>query len=365
MKKSLIALAALAATASFAQSSVTLSGLVDAGYQAIDYKGAKVNGVANNGSATSTIQISGSEDLGGGLKANFKLNSDFDVTRNTVNQGIVSTTNGGTTNSTWLNSEKKVGVSGGFGNVEFGVINNYSLSAFGVGNNFGTAVGGGWRAVTMTDSFGGAASAPRFENTVAYSTPTFSGFTATVRTGKKQTKAADAGVYNTTQFNYDAVGFTEYGVAYNNGPLNVALAVQEQDGVNVAGAAANTKGKLTTLGANYAIGAAKVFALYQTNKYDNNGKDTNFMSGGVDYAMGAITLKALYGVHKNDLATGDKKSNILGLGADYALSKRTALYARYENINDKAGFVANPSNLAAVAGETTRTRTALGVRHSF
>ena len=63
---------------------MTLSGNIDAGYQAINLKGGKSAGITNNGSSTSTIQISGTEDLGGGLKANFKLNSDFNPTTPTA-----------------------------------------------------------------------------------------------------------------------------------------------------------------------------------------------------------------------------------------------------------------------------------------
>ena len=364
MKKTLVALAALAAFGAQAQSTVTLSGNIDAGYQSIDYKGQKVSGVGHNGMSTSTIQFAGKEDLGAGLSANFKINSDFDLTRNQANGGSTGASAGAATSSTWLNSEKKVGLtSAKLGTVEFGVINNYALTALATGNNFGTAIGGGFRALSMTDSFGGAASAPRFDNTAAYTTPSFSGITGTVRKANKQTKPSN-GTFGSNQFTYDSVGVTEYGLAYANGPLNVAFSAQVQDGVDVTGAAANTKGKLNTLGANYTVGKAKLFLMNQTNKYDNNGKNTTFMSAGVDYAMGAVTLKALYGSLKDKLeTTTDQKSDILGLGADYALSKRTTAYARYESIKDVSNFVANPATLTGT--DTTRTRTAIGVRHTF
>jgi len=74
MKKSLIALAALAATASFAQSTVTISGLVDASYHAVSGNGTtattKLNSISTSvGSATSAINLNVLEDLGGGMKA--------------------------------------------------------------------------------------------------------------------------------------------------------------------------------------------------------------------------------------------------------------------------------------------------------
>ncbi|MEY2792008.1 MAG: Gram-negative porin, partial [Pseudomonadota bacterium] len=71
MKKSLVALAALAATSAFAQSSVQIVGGFDVGYQQLNIRGAKVTqSAASNGSYTSNVIFKGTEDLGGGLKAN-------------------------------------------------------------------------------------------------------------------------------------------------------------------------------------------------------------------------------------------------------------------------------------------------------
>jgi len=84
MKKSLIALAALAATGAFAQSSVTLTGTFDpsiANAKTTYGNGASVsqNFVRNNSQGTSQITVKGVEDLGGGLKASFLLENDFDT----------------------------------------------------------------------------------------------------------------------------------------------------------------------------------------------------------------------------------------------------------------------------------------------
>ena len=61
----------------------------------------------------------------------------------------------------------------------------------------------------------------------------------------------------------------------------------------------------------------------------------------------------------NDKTSDNIDKKIAGIGADYALSKRTALYARYDTRD------ANKNNAAdtAVAGSTKRT--AIGVRHTF
>ena len=80
MKKSLIALAALAtvATAAQAQSSVAVYGLLDAGVSSnftANSSGQTLTAAANGILATSRLGFRGTEDLGGGLKANFNLES--------------------------------------------------------------------------------------------------------------------------------------------------------------------------------------------------------------------------------------------------------------------------------------------------
>ena len=77
MKKSLIALAVLAASgAAMAQSSVTLYGIADVVIHKDDNVSAKLS---SGGVSTSRWGVKGSEDLGGGLKANFNLESDVNM----------------------------------------------------------------------------------------------------------------------------------------------------------------------------------------------------------------------------------------------------------------------------------------------
>ncbi len=383
MKKSLVALAALAATSAFAQSSVTLSGNVDAAYATINYKGQSVSGITNNGSSTSTIQLSGTEDLGGGLKANFKLNSDFNVTSTNGNAGyggvMYTGSNTGVAGSagSWLNSEQFVGLSGGFGTVQAGVVNNLSLSAGGTGNPFGTAIGSGFRALYNTDvigtmgSAGTAGSAVRYDHSIKYISPTINGFSLALYNVSKNDKAS-SDQFSTTFGNYDRAGVTETALNYNKGPINVSYASQSVKGRDITQLNASTgvlvNTKLNTLGANYTMGNTTLFLLNQTSEATTASaktRDTKYTSFGVRQVMGATTLLAQMGTLSNDVTNTADKSKLTGLGADYALSKRTNAYFRYESIDDKNGYVANPSKLAAVTGDNKRTRTAIGVRHTF
>jgi predicted porin len=387
MKKTLVAIASLAAVSAFAQSSVSITGNIDAGFQANTYKGVNVSGIANNGASTSTIQLNGVEDLGGGLRATFKLNSDFNPTAGQGNAGyggvatgqsagITSTTGVAGSSGSWLNSEMKFGLAGGFGEIYTGVVNNLTLDAGGTGNPFGTAIGSGFRALYNTDvigilgTSGTAGSIVRHDHAFLYVTPSFNGLTASIYNVKKN-DASTTDAFSTTFGNYDRAGVDEYNVKYNQGPINLSMTNQKQTGVGLTQLNASTgvlvDTKLQTLGANYALGNAKFFFMNQTSKVTStSSNNASYRSAGATYTMGAITWLAQAGSLTNkSVTTGDNKSTLIGLGADYALSKRTSLYGRYESIADKSGYVINPSKLTAVSGDTTRVRSAIGIRHTF
>jgi predicted porin len=365
----------LAATGAFAQSSVQIDGVMDAGLQSIDYKGTRVNGIANNGSSTSQINFRGTEDLGGGLKANFRVETDWNTVSNNGNTGKVpaaTTTATGTTTptaatyttalsggaaSTFGNGEVRVGLSGGFGSIDMGAVNYNTLGTYLTGQPFGTAIGSGFRSIYVNDAQ--ATSQVRSDNSVKYVSPSFSGLNASLYYAGKQTKATSTD-FSTTFGAYDMQGTTELGVNYANGPLAASFSSLKQDYKQVG--TGTTDSKINTLGANYAFGAAKLFGLYQTNKKSDNSVNNKTFTISGTYTMGSVVLMAQAGQLKN---VADKKSKLFGLGADYNLSKRTAVYARYESVDDNAGIAPNPATVVGTTGETARTRTAIGVRHAF
>jgi predicted porin len=402
----LAALATLAATGAFAQSSVQIDGVMDAGYQAINYKGTKVNGINGNGASTSQINFRGTEDLGGGLKANFRVETDWNTVSNKGNTGFVNGTTTGPTatagsvylanansgGGTFGNGELRVGLSGGFGAIDLGAPNNFSLDANLAGQPFGTAIGSGFRGLTRTDSGTMAASGVRFDNSVRYVSPSFNGVTAGLLYVAKNSKAnagtaATSGTasqafdFSTALGAYDYSGVQELALKYNNGPINVAFANQVTNAIdieNLVGAAGYTKRTMNTLGANYAFSNG-LKAFVHTQDLQNKtaagvtANKTGYYAVGATYTMGAHTLMAQTGEYKfketnstsqATLALLGKKSTISALGYNYALSKRTTVYARYEVIDDKAGAITKVATLD-VAGETKRTRTALGLSHAF
>jgi len=157
-KKTLIALAALSAAASFAQSSVTISGTFDPSVQnqKVTYAGgASVsnNLIGNNGQGTSQITFKGVEDLGGGLKASFLLENDFNARYDARgNEGTTSAGVNGTNFGT-SGGEQYLALEGGFGKIQAGAANTPSLTAQASRQPFSTKIGSGFNGVLGTATF--------------------------------------------------------------------------------------------------------------------------------------------------------------------------------------------------------------------
>jgi len=383
MKKSLVALAALAATSAFAQFSI--DGVYDVGYQQIDYKGNKVTGVNGNGSSTSQLNLRGTEDLGGGLKASFRVETDWNSVSNGANMGgMTGTATSPSGNlSSFGNGELRAGISGPFGTINAGAVNMNGLTTFVTGQPFGTAIGGGYGSVTRVNTTGNAV---RADNSVMYVSPAFSGLTLTLYKAMAQTKAAATTFSNALGY-YDHAGSQEVGLNYASGPIAASFSQLKQNKTGIGTNATttpydNAETTLTSIGANYTMGALKLFLLNQTNKNDaTNRINMAFTSMSATYTMGNTVLmaqsgtfdnKAAYGSANTNGATVVDKSNLLGLGVDYNLSKTTALYVRHESIKDKANILGGYYSAAASVFDTasgsvgeTRKRTAVGLRMGF
>jgi len=89
MKKTLVALAALAATASFAQSSVTISGQLDAGFASTtSTAGITATNVSSGYFGANRLRFVGVEDMGGGMKTNFWLEMQPGFNGSTSGNGL-------------------------------------------------------------------------------------------------------------------------------------------------------------------------------------------------------------------------------------------------------------------------------------
>lgn len=318
MKKSLIALAVLGSVAGVAQaqSSVTLYGLVDvyAARVKAGPAGAEVsNTVLNSGGLlTSRWGVTGSEDLGGGLKAIFKLEQGFDASRGTAAGG------------TAFDRQAWVGLEGGFGTVQVGNVWSAFDDVFYIGNAvfdsfvFSPGSGGFSLAGNPVMSVYNYNDKPR--NAIRYTTPNFGGFSATVSHGLDEVSTA-----KTDQ--------TDFNVQYANGPLTVAFAYQLQR--ESSAITAGEDRKFSYLTAAYDLGPVVLRGgVGQTREV--LAAKTNDYQFGVDFPLSsALTLSAGYAGSKDKDVTPEVKRQGLALGATYSLSKRTLVYAALNSSKQK------------------------------
>jgi predicted porin len=269
MKKSLIALAAMSAfaTAAQAQSSVTIYGSIDMGYTSNEtdwsdaasgatrntnyaaMKDTKTSGFNQSSPLTSSrLGFRGTEDLGGGLAANFNLEYGFDgngaltTTNATPNSGVRTAIVGLSDKAMGsINIGRQLsGVHGtvtGFnplaGNNMVGdILYSTAFRAHAVSNvrANGTTTSGAagaagtnpFLASTATPAVGDdLRDATRLNNSISYVTPAFSGFTARVDyANDKRNTAAGATLTDATQVTAKHQGLT---VNYAGGPVRLAV----------------------------------------------------------------------------------------------------------------------------------------------
>jgi len=388
MKKTLVAIAALASVSAFAQTTVTITGVADAGYQSGSEFGQTAKAVTQNGSRTTALKFVGVEDLGGGLKAKFQIGTDPSLTANDGNYFNSATTTAGTfgTNVTangtaqtrgqssaqsgLVGAEQNyVGLEGGFGQVQFGTINTHTLSVFGdASQKFGTAVGSGYKK----GIYGGYT---RYENSWMYNTPTVNGFSARYQSA----------VGNNSQYALASSSvvlrrptITEFGASFDQGPLTIKAAlITSKAALNEAAASANIVTKIQTGSAAYDFGVAKVSVGMQ-NITDNTASTPlstkasniavvapvgswNLMANSGTYSYGAGSLASTLGA--------GAKSTITGYGAHYNLSKSTYVYLMNES-QSLGGYDMSTTIINGAAGSNTtssrsRRLTALGISTAY
>lgn len=308
MKKSLIALAVLAASgAVMAQSSVTLYGVADVGIAKSGQTAAGVknktemsaSGLMNNG--TGRIGFRGVEDLGGGLKASFRYE-----------QGINAES--GATATAVFNRQAWLALEGGFGGLRMGRAFTPSYAAVDYWELTGTA-----NYCVVCLQFGYAGGPSRDNSQFTYTTPNMGGFQGQLSYIFKQDTGSEA--------KYDVA------LMYGNGPLKTAFSYNKVKGVS--GNAA--------LGASYDFGSFKLAGSLQ----DGVGETKGFTLGG-SVPMGAFKFTL-------DIARDtDAKDTDFLLEAKYSLSKRTTVYAAYlRDGEEKRAATASKNNIG------------IGVRHNF
>jgi predicted porin len=396
MKKLLIASAALAMVAGTvqAQSSVTVYGLIDMGYteaengRTLSSGATTTNKVKSTGNgdgalATSRFGVRGTEDLGGGTKANFVLEYDLvDVgAGGNGQQNAATTTNTSQTAAannagfgarySWVGLEDAKLGQLRLGRQEQSIHSVVVAGSAGAANNVtGALYSAGLADVSTND----ASVRPHnvFVNrAVTYISPKFSGVNVELQTAEQEITTGTASPAKASE--------TGASIKYSAGKLAVAYGMATSKST-ASGNTSVTKGEQQAISASYDLGMVKVFALNTERKNTAGGAlvaKTKITELGVQAPMGKTTLwaSAFDGDRDGSVNTaitamttaedmtafGKTSADVSGfqLGARYDLSKRTAVYAIYGEQEVKA-------NVGAASGAKVKSDAlALGVRHSF
>lgn len=382
MKKLMLAGASLGTLvlplSSFAQSSVTLYGLIDEGFNYTSNVGGHSNEQLASGFAQgSRWGLKGSEDLGGGMKAVFQLENGFDV-----NNG-------------------KLGQSGRmFGRQAYVGLSSASLGTITVGRQYDSVVdylapltaNGNWAGYLLSHPFDNdnTDNSLRLNNSIKYTSNTYSGLTF-------------GGLYG---FSNQAGGFANnrsysVGAQYVGGPLSMAATYMQ---INNPGA--NSGGSLATddtaffagrervwgAGLNYTIAEAATLGFVYTHTDLNNATGSvyvgNFANTANSLKFDNFEVNLKYQFTKNVFAgamynytigkfngnAGDSKPkwHQFGLMADYQLSTRTDLYVQgmYQHVSG-GNASASPLDQAYITGADAPSSTQnqflgrVAIRHLF
>jgi len=399
MKKSIVAAAAMAATASFAQ--VSIEGSLDMGLIAKTApmtSAGKTEGTIlfkGNGSSTSSIRFKGNEDLGGGMRAGFWLEFNPDLSDSSTMDNSSSFAN--TYNGTPFNGEQYVSLAGNFGEVKLGNVNAGFYKTAMMASPLGTAIGSGYSgsgfarlgtaALGIQSGTGsGVSRIIRHEKMFSYTTPVANGFSAQFDYANGNDNSSTSTTNNDT--------YAGLALNFSSGDLNMSYALANQKfGTNSLASMSKIASSTTTcvttsnvcttttslvsdtiasgwlgtditygmLAANYKIGQATVYGGYTSTKHSAATplEDSTSTSFSAKYEMSpSIDLFANYVNRTSNLSTANN-AKLIGLGFDYKLSKRTVAYGRYET------YDVNTDGKAASAGGSVTSQGGFGIRHAF
>jgi predicted porin len=388
MKKFIFGLPLLASiSVVHAQSSVTLYGVVD---DALTFNsnagGNHQYFLTSSGNTSSRWGLKGSEDLGGGLKAIFLLESGFSVNTGALGQG-----------GDLFGRSAYVGLSSNVGTLTLG--RQYSPQYWFVGP---LTSGSSWAFSgsgygSHPDDVDNLNEFNRITNSVMYTTPTIKGFSG-------QAMYSFGGVAGSTAEKQ----LWALGAGYSYGPLKLGIGYQDANqpnysfaGVNAnasttannfsspvdAGYASAGAQKIFAAGAAYTFGSATVAATYSNTRFTDlggtavanlSGTEAGYR-GGETFNIGelnfkymlspALSLGVAYAYTKSS-GVNDARYQQVNLGFDYFLSKSTDIYggAVYQHAGG-TNSLGSPA-VAAIAAATPssnnhQTIALLGIGHRF
>jgi len=375
MKKTLVALAAIASVSAFAQSSVKIEGYFDRGYTKVDNTNTlKSSKTVGSSAGTTSVRFIATQDLGSGLSATALFGADFADLAG-ANQDATAVTASSIQTGGFNNAQSYLEFkSNSIGSLRLGVVNNEILtvatsvaapalstgigstysSSFSTHDGYGTGVtgSGGIVSYSTQSATNGGARGIRQANTIKYISPNISGITFAYGIAPKNDNAGTA----------DTVGVQDASIRYTNGPLDVMYSSLEYDVGATAplngSLTASTKSKHTLLGASYSV--MPTLKLHAGSGASTVSTTSLGNSSTTQYGVtwnAAPDINVMYvAASVNDKNSTNYDRKMSGLGLDYNLTKTTRAYYRMDNIN---------LNTVTASTGTSIKRSAFGISTSF
>jgi predicted porin len=357
-------------SSSFAQSSVTLYGIIDQSIQYTHNTGGASNQIKLQSGQMSISQwgLRGSEDLGGGLSALFNLQNGFNINTGKMNSGLL------------FGRKAFVGLAGSFGSVTIGrqqdTLQDLVLPV--QGDNF-------LEYFTAPGDIDNADGSVRNSNAVKWTSPSWRGLQLAAMYGFGGVAGASGSgqAYNAA-ISYNRGPFTIAGGYWHADNGNATLSMRGTSSVdsiflspvNAAYASASAI-NIARAGTTYAIGPVTIGAYYSYAEYLADGQSAfrnaqrfnNVSAFAAWQVSAALMLEGGYNLLKSH---GDSSATYqqATLAADYALSKRTDLYGTMSYGHASGSNGAGPAQ-AVIAdayvdgGKATQELIIAGIRHRF
>jgi predicted porin len=359
MKRSALVFALLGAGSScaWAQSSVQVYGVIDAGVVKESGCPSGCGVRIDSGLASeSRIGISGTESLSDSLSAVFTLEAGLQTDTGKSNpEGVL------------FGRQAYVGLQGkGGSSLTIGRQQNLEyLTLVDVGDPFKGGMAG-----TATNLIG--SSARNTNNSIHYSSGDLHGISATAS-------------YGAAEDDSDSSSNRVWGISVGieSGPLTLRAAHQNRNVAKGAPSTAmgnNTEAKNSIVAANLRVGIATAYAAYSINRGwgssplwnpDNPysatmastpSTDSRDILIGFALPVGSTTLLASY-ILKNDRDPANRDAHQVAFGASYAISRRTDFYAAISRITNQNGAGYTVGNASAAGRGNSAVN--IGMRHAF
>ncbi|NDY91775.1 porin [Ideonella livida] len=305
--------ALLAAPTAFAAPSLTISGMLDLGvYKNEEWKLGTIQ--------RSNVAISGSEDLGGGMTATFKLSHRLNLEDGSQESA----------SKPFWHGESTVGLKGAFGSVQAGrrldAVNSqdWQFDPWGNFDRVASPAWDTWHYLYPSDPTGNSGSAEygRLNKGLFYDSPSLDGFTVHLSTSPEKATADKA---------------RPLGVSLNHNTERTAFML----------ARSRNSADATDTFAGARLNLAPVAVMVAYNVTESGASKAKSLTTGLEYSLGATTLKAGWGEVKVDEV---RAARVVGAGVSYPLHTRTTVYGDASR---------------KTFGATSTTLYGLGITHSF